>query len=167
MDVLVGRSLEFPGLSKICGVGGNFWPRAVLMAIISHFNRQNWASHHVPYIFFLVLTSSTSFRWVVLAGDSIPKNEANWTKFTGRPASPRPASLAPLHIVPHLQTRGKVTPLHCLYAVDCMSVSSNEPKGIYHGFKGPQVRTKNQWSTTLDNSQPLISNIGERRVQRH
>jgi len=53
----------------------------LLMAIISHFDRQrlgnNWVLHYVPFIFYLILMSSTSFGWVLILGEHVLKMDEN------------------------------------------------------------------------------------------
>ena len=60
--------------------------RPLFPILTVNFSGIKWALHHVPYIFYLFLTSSTSFGWVVLSGDNIPKMSRNWE-------TPRPAGL--------------------------------------------------------------------------
>jgi len=52
-------------------LGGCWWSLFPILTV--NFSGINWASHYVPYIFCLFLTSATSFGWVVVAGTSVPK----------------------------------------------------------------------------------------------
>jgi hypothetical protein len=83
-----------------------WWPLFHILTV--NLSGINWALHYVPFIFYLILISFTSFGWVLISGEHMPK----WMdlgKIPGRPTSPRPAGLAPPHTVPHLQSRGNVT----------------------------------------------------------
>jgi len=64
---------------------GRCW-RPLFHILTINFSGINWVLHHVPYIFYLFLTSATSFGWVVVVGHYIPKMSQNWEK-------PRPAGL--------------------------------------------------------------------------
>ena len=82
--------------------------RSLFPILTVNFLGIKWASHHVSYIFYLFLTSSTSFGCIVVAGTNIPKMRQNWDN-PGRPASPRPAGLAPPLCVPRLRYRSDRT----------------------------------------------------------
>jgi len=82
--------------------------RPLFHILTVNFSKINRALQYVPFIFYLILISFTSFGWVLISGEHMPK----WMdlgKIPGWPASPRPAGLAPPHTVPHLQSRGNVT----------------------------------------------------------
>jgi hypothetical protein len=64
----------------------------------------NWALHYVPFIFYLYLISSTSFGWVLISGEHMPK--------LGKTRQTRPAGLAPLQTFPRLWSRGNVMQLN-------------------------------------------------------
>ena len=48
-----------------------WWPLSHVLTV--NFSGINWVLHDVPCIFYLILISSTSFGWVVLAGIHCPK----------------------------------------------------------------------------------------------
>jgi len=100
----------------------------------------------------------------------------NWMKLGAnpdRPASPRPAGLAPSHTLPRLQSRCKVTWVQCLWVVDWMSVWSNGLKGLYmdqrtHNSVQTRVQVSNstprvdhkRWSATSAQHPGLIAQAG-------
>ena len=132
----------------------------LLTAIISRFSRQlleiNWALHYIPFIFYLSLTSSTSFGWILISGDVCQK----WKKLLGanpgRPASPR----LPQERGYVFNPRAKWHPQY-LWVVDWTSIWSNEPTGFYM-----DQRTHNSvqhWEQLMIQHPRAITSIGLRR----
>ena len=85
---------------------GLVYIRPLLMAIISQFDRQllrNKLSFTSYSIHILLISNKCNKFW--LSCDcrcSYAKNQTKWAKYPGRPATPRLAGLAPLHIAPCL-----------------------------------------------------------------
>ena len=98
---------HFDGFMGRLSVSTYVW-RPLFHILNVNFSGINWALHYIPFIFYLILISSTSFGRVLISGEHMPK----WTKsgkIPGRPASPRPAGLAPPRTLPRLRSRSNVT----------------------------------------------------------
>lgn len=131
---------------------GHCW-RPLFHLLTINFYEINWILHYVPFIFYLFLTNSTSFEWVVRAGDYVPKIGQNFHAARPSTSSQRDQA-AKKHI--HIASEP--------WAMDWKSVWLNELKGINLGSKCPlscKNSSKHQCSTTLDEVQPLINNVGE------
>ena len=93
-----------PVSSNCVAISKGSIPSPMLMAIISHFNSQligNKLSFTLCYMHILLISNAFHKFWMS-CGCIIKyiKNEAKWTKYPGRPASPRLAILAPPHNMP-------------------------------------------------------------------
>ena len=64
--------------------------RPLFHILTANFSEINWALHYIPFIFYLILTSSISFGWFVISGEHVPKMDENGRKprKAGRPGTP-------------------------------------------------------------------------------
>ena len=65
---------------------GHCW-RPLFPILTINFSRINWALHHVPYIFYLILTNSTScggLRWFVGLCSEYARNNTKWSIYKDR-----------------------------------------------------------------------------------